>query len=108
MEMRIIFGLGALAAIIEGLAPGVVPMGLLPLVLVVLGLAYGFMTLDAEDSTMFVAVAIGIGVASQADVLTHIHFIGSYLDAIMDQLSLRYLSSIMAIVATRVYTRVKG
>lgn len=108
MEMRIIFGLGALAAIIEGLAPGVVPMGLLPLVLVVLGLAYGFMTLDAEDSTMFVAVAIGVGVASQADVLTHIQFVGNYLDAIMDQLSLLYLSSIMAIVATRVYTRIKG
>lgn len=108
MEMRIIFGLGALAAIIEGLAPGVVPMGLLPLVLAVLGLAYGFMTLDAEDSTMFVGVAIGLGIASQADVLSNIHFIGSYLDAIMDQLSVLYLSSVMAIVATRVYTRVKG
>lgn len=108
MEMRIIFGLGALAAIIEGLAPGVVPMGLLPLVLAVLGLAYGFMTLDAEDSTMFVGVAIGLGIASQADVLSNIHFIGSYLDAIMDQLAVLYLSSVMAIVATRVYTRVKG
>ena len=40
MEMRIIFGLGALAAIVEGLAPGVVPMGLLALVLVVVGLTF--------------------------------------------------------------------
>ena len=108
MEMRIIFGLGALAAIVEGLAPGVVPMGLLPLVLVVLGLAYGFMTLDAEDSTMFVAVAVGLHFASDANVLSHIHFIGNYLDAIIDQLKLLYLSTVVAIVATRVYTRVKG
>ncbi len=108
MEMRIIFGLGALAAIIEGLAPGMVPMGLLPLALVVLGLAYGFMTLDAEDSTMFVAVAIGLHFAADANVLSHIQFIGIYLDAIIDQLKLLYLSSIVAIVATRVYTRVKG
>ena len=86
MENRIIFGLGALAAIIEGLAGGMVPMGLLPLLLVVLGLAYGFMSLDAEDSTMFVAVAIGLGAATQADVLSNIHVIGGYLDAITDQL----------------------
>ena len=110
MEMRIIFGLGALAAIVEGLAPGVVPMGLLPLVLVVLGLAYGFMTLDAEDSTMFVAVAVGLHFASEANVLTHIPppLIGNYLDAIIDQLKLLYLSTVVAIVVTRVYTRVKG
>ncbi len=108
MEMRIIFGLGALAAIIEGLAPGTVPMALLPLVLVVLGLAYGFMTLDAEDSTMFVVVAIGLHVAADANVLSHIQFIGNHLDAIIDQLQLLYLSSIVAIVVTRVYTRIKG
>lgn len=108
MEMRIIFGLGAIAAIIEGLAPGMVPMGLLPLVLVILGLAYGFMCLEAEDAVMFVAAAIGLGAASQADVLSNIHVIGDYLDAIMDQLVLLYYGSIMAIIATRVYTRIKG
>ncbi len=108
MENRIIFGLGALAAIVEGLAGGMVPMGLLPLLLVVLGLAYGFMSLDAEDSTMFVAVAIGLGAATQADVLSNIHVIGTYLDAITDQLVLLYYGGVVAIVATRVYTRVKG
>lgn len=108
MENRIIFGLGAVVAIIEGLMPGMVPMGLLPLVLVILGLAYGVMSLDAEDATMFVAVAIGLGMATQANVLSNIHVIGDYLDAITDQLVLLYYGGIVSIVATRVYTRIKG
>ena len=108
MEMRIIFGLGAIAAIIEGLAPGVVPMGLLPLALVILGLAYGFMSLDAEDATMFVAAAIGLGMATQADVLGAIPFIGSHLDSITDELVKLYYGAVVAIIAMRVYTRIKG
>ena len=88
--------------------PGMVPMGLLPLLLVILGLAYAVMSLDAEDSTMFVAVAIGLGAAAGADVLSNIHVVGDYLDAIADQLVLMYYGGIVAIVATRVYTRIKG
>lgn len=108
MENRIIFGLGAIAAIIEGLMPGMVPMGLLPLVLVILGLVYAFMSLDAEESAMYVAVAIGLGLATQANVLSNIHVIGVYLDAITDQLVLLYYGGVIGIVATRVYTRIKG
>ena len=108
MEMRIIFGLGAIAAIIEGLAPGVVPANLLPLILVVLGLVYGFMCMDAEDSVMYVAVTVGLAMAAQMDVLSSIHYIGSYLDAIVDQLVNLYLGGVVAIVATRVFTRIKG
>ena len=108
MEMRIIFGLGALAAIVEGLMPGMVPMGLLPLALVILGLVYGFMSLDAEDATMFVAAAIGLGMATQANVLSHIPAIGGYLDSITDQLVNLYYGAVIAIIATRVYTRIKG
>lgn len=108
MEMRIIFGLGAIAAIIEGLAPGVVPANLLPLILVVLGLVYGFMCMDAEDSVMYVAVAVGLAMVSQMDVLSSIHYIGGYLDAIVDQLVNLYLGGVVAIVATRVFTRIKG
>lgn len=108
MEVRIIFGLGSIAAIIEGLAPGAVPMGLLPLVLVILGMAYGFMSLNAEESTMFLSAAIGLGLATQADVLTHIPFVGDYLDGITDELAKLYFGAVVAIITKRVYTRIKG
>ena len=108
MEMRIIFGLGAIAAIIEGLAPGVVPQNLLPLILVILGLVYGFMCLDAEDSVMYVAVTIGLATAAGMDVLDSIHIVGAHLDNIVDQLVKLYLGGVLAIVATRIFTRIKG
>lgn len=108
MEMRIIFGLGAVAAIVEGLFPGAVPANLLPLILVVLGLVYGVRCLEAEDSVMYVAVSVGLAMAANGDVLDSIHYIGMHLDNIADQLVKLYLGGVVAIVATRVYTRIKG
>jgi hypothetical protein len=82
MATRIIVGLTVIAAIVQGLWPDLVPENILPLVIVVLGLAYGVLCLDAEDATAYLAVAIAVGGASATDVLGHIHVIGSHLDAI--------------------------
>ena len=46
---RIVVGLILLAAIVEGVAPGAVPMDLLPLALVILGLVYGWTAVDSDD-----------------------------------------------------------
>lgn len=108
MELRIIFGLGVIAAIIEGLMPGMVPQGLLPLALVVLGLVYGARSIDAENPTVVLVVAASVGMASGADVLGHIHVIGAYLDAIVDQYVLLLYGAVIAVMATRAYNRIKG
>ena len=108
MTARIIYGLAVLAAIIEGLAPGAVPMGILPLVMVVLGAAYAGMAIDAEEPAGFLTVAIAIGLAAQADILNHVHVIGAYLDAILDQAMVVYFAGAVAILGLRAWSRIKG
>lgn len=105
MAARIIIGLIVIAAIIEGLWEGGVPQNILPLALVVLGLLYGFMCLDAEDSTAYLAVAIAVWGASDTHVLNHIHYIGTHLDAIVDQMSVALLGGVVAILVVRTWNR---
>lgn len=108
MENRIIFGLIAIAAIVEGLAAGSVPMNLLPLALVVLGLVYGVRGVDAEDPAGVLTVVIATAVAADANVLSNIQMIGGHLDSILDQLAVAYLAVAAAVVSVRVVNRVKG
>ena len=108
MATRVIVGLVALASIIEGLAPGLVPQNLLPLALVVLGLVYGAMVIDAEDATGFLAVVIAVGAAAGADVLDHIHVIGAYLDNILDQQAVALYGAVGSILVVRVWNRLKS
>ena len=108
MATRIIVGLAALASVIEGLAPGAVPQNLLPLALVILGLIYGVMAVDAEDATGFLAVVIAVGAAAGANVLGNIPMIGGYLDAILDQQAVALYGAVGAILAIRIWNRVKS
>ncbi|MCY3841035.1 MAG: hypothetical protein OXH09_20720 [Gammaproteobacteria bacterium] len=106
MAARIIVGLAVIAAIVQGLWPDLVPEAILPLVIVVLGLAYGVMCLDAEDATGYLALAIAVGAAAGADVLGHIHVIGDYLDAIVDQISVALFGGVVAVLAIRTWNRI--
>ena len=108
MSNRIIVGLITLAAIVEGLAPGAVPQDLLPLAIVVLGLVYAGMAIDAEDATAFLAVAIAVGAASQADVLSNIQMIGSHLDSIVDQVAMALYAGVITVLVMRTLNRLKG
>ena len=108
MATRIIVGLAALASIIEGVAPGAVPSNLLPLLLVILGLVYGVMAVDAEDATGFLAVTIAVGAAAGADVLSNIPAVGGYLDAILDHQSTALYGAVGAILAIRVWNRLQS
>ena len=108
MSNRIVVGLIVLAAVIEGLAPGSVPNNLLPLALVVLGLVYAGMAIDAEDATAYLVVVLAVGAAAQADVLTHIHVIGSPLDGIVDQISVALYSGVVTVLVMRTLNRLKG
>ena len=106
MAARIIVGLAVIAAIVQGLWPDLVPEAILPLVMVVLGLVYGVMCLDAEDATGYLALAIAVGAAGGADVLGHIHVIGGYLDAIVDQISVALFGGVVAVLAIRTWNRI--
>ena len=66
--IRIIVGLVVFLAILQGLAADAVPGGIVPLALVVLGLAYAAVAIDAEDATAYLVVALAVGAAAGADV----------------------------------------
>ncbi len=109
MANRIVLGLIVLVAIVEALLD-VASGGILPLLLVVLGLVYGSLAVDAEDATAFLAVAIAVGAAAHADVLSVevLGPLGTALDGIVDQASTALFASVVTILGTRTLNRLKG
>ena len=107
MATRIIVGLAVIAAVIQGLWPELVPMDLLPLALVLLGLVYGAVALDAEDATGYLVLALAVGAAAGANVLEHIPptEVGTYLDAIVDQISVALYAAVITVLAMRTWNR---
>ena len=108
MAVRIIIGLITLLAIVEGLAPNAIPTEIVALLLAILGLVYAAMAIDAEDATAYLVVTLAVGGAATMDVMSHIHVVGSYLDAIVDQVSIALFAGVIAILAVRALNRLKG
>jgi hypothetical protein len=108
MVNRIIIGLIVVLAIIQGLAADAIPMGIVPLVLVLLGLVYGGMAVDAEDATAYLVVALAVGAAGDANVLSNIQGIGASLDAIVDPISTALYAGVIAILVTKAANLIKG
>ena len=48
------------------------PAGIVALALVVLGLVYGGLAIDAEDATAYLVLTLAVGATAGADVLSHI------------------------------------
>ena len=105
MATRIIVGLAVIAAVIQGLWPELVPNDILPLVLVLLGLVYGAVALDAEDATGYLVLAIAVGLATGANVLGHIPEVGDYLNAIVSQISVALYGAVITVLAIRTWNR---
>ena len=106
---RVVVILIALLAVIQGLAGGMMnDGGIMMLLMVLLGIVYGFTAIDAEDATDFLVVTIAVGAAAGADVLSNIPGIGAYLDAILDPVSSALYASVVAILIMRTVNRIKG
>ena len=72
MATRIIVSLTIVLAIVLALVPNADASGILPLLLVVLGLVYAGLQVNVEDATDAVAylvLAVAVDAAAQADVL---------------------------------------
>jgi hypothetical protein len=108
MATRVIVGLIALLAIVQGLAGAMMPAGIMMLLIVLLGIIYGFMGVDAENATDFLVVTIAVGAAAGADVLSNIPQIGMYLDAMLDPASSALYASVVSILIVRTVNRLKG
>ena len=108
MAIRIIVGLIWLLAIVQGLAAEAVPAGIVALALVVLGLVYGGLAIDAEDATAYLVLTLAVGATAGADVLSHIQVIGGSLDTIVDQVSTSLYAGVVTVLAKRALKLVKG
>ncbi len=108
MASRIIVGLVIILAIVQGLAADAIPGGLVPLALVILGLLYAIVAIDAEDATAYLVVAIAVGAAAGADVLSNIPAVGENLDAIVDPIATALYAGVIAILVERGINRIKG
>ena len=108
MASRNIIVLVIILAIVQALAPDAIPGGLVPLALVILGLLYAIVAVDAEDSTAYLVVAIAVGAAAGADVLSNIPGIGESLDAIVDPIATALYAGVIAILVERGINRIKS
>ena len=106
MANRVLVGVAALLALAEGFAPGMVPMAGLLIVLV--GIVYGAMAVDAEDATAYMVVALGAAGAAGADVLNHIPAVGMQLDMVLGGLSMALWGGAATVVIMRTVNRIKG
>ena len=104
MANRVLVGLGTLIGLMMGFAPGVVPMD--SLLMVIIGIVYAVMNVDAEDATGTLVVAIAVGGMTMSDVLNHIPAVGMQLDMAMGALSTALWAGVATVAATRVFNRI--
>ena len=107
MATRVIVGLTLLAAILA-LVPAANPGGAMGILLVLLGLAYAYVAIDAEDATAHLVVVLAVGAAAAADVFNAIPAVGMYLDGILDGLSIALYAGVATIAAVRLTNLLKG
>ncbi len=108
MVTRIIAGLVFLVALVQGLAPNAVPGGVLPIILVLLGLAYAGVAIAVADATAYLVLTLAVGAAADADVLSAIPAIGASLDAIVDQVSIALYAGVISVLSLWMYNRTCG
>ena len=108
MASRIIVSLIAALAIIQGLAADAISMGLVSLALVILGLAYAAVAIDAEDETAYLIVAFAVGAAAHAKALSGIPQLGAHLDAIVDPISTALYAGVITILVQRIINHFTG
>ncbi len=106
MASRVLVGIAALVAVVNGFAGDVIPMG--GLILVAAGIVYGAMAVDAEDATGVLVVAVAASGAAASGALDAIPAIGMQLNGILGGLSTALWGVTAAVVGVRTFNRVKG
>ena len=111
MATRIVVSLTVVLAIVLVFVPNSDAGGILPLLLVVLGLVYAGLAVNIEDATdvaAYLVLAVAGGAAAQADVLNLIPGVGDHLDAIFGHISTALYAGVFTVIATWALKRIKG
>ncbi len=108
MAKKVLIGLGALLALVVGFAGDAVPADIVSLVLVLGGIVYGAMAVDAEDSNTYLILAIAVGAVAAADTLNNIPAVGMQLDAAVGAIGMALNGGVATVLAMRIVNRLKG
>ena len=106
MVNRILVGAGTLVGLAMGFAPGTVPMD--GLLMVLIGIVYFVMNVDAEDPTVALVMAIAVGGMTASDVLHHIPAVGMQINGAFEALAIALWAGVATVAATRIFNRIKG
>lgn len=108
MVNKILIGLGTLLALVIGFAPGVIPDNIGMLILVLGGIVYAAIAVDAEDANTYLIATIAVGAAAGADALSNIPAIGAQLDAALGGIGTAMAGGVATIVGVGIVNRLKG
>ena len=106
MVNRILVGAGTLVGLAMGFVPGAIPMD--GLLMVLIGIVYFVMNVDAEDPTVALVMALAVGGMTASDVLHHIPAVGMQIDGAFEALAIALWAGVATVAATRIFNRVKG
>lgn len=107
MAERVLTGLGALVALVAGFGfmPEAVPV---TLVMVIGGIVYGALAVDASDASAFLIIAIAIGALAGSDAVGSIPGIGGQLDGAIGHLSSGLNGAVATVLAVGIFNKLKG
>ena len=101
MAVRAIVGLTFLVAILIAVVPLPDVRSSLSPLLVVLGLLYGALAVDAEDATNYLVFVVAAGAAANSDVLAFLPAVGTTLNAIIEGVTTSLYASVASILVVR-------
>lgn len=108
MAERVLTGLGALVALVVGFMPDLVPAETVTLVMVIGGIVYVALAVDASDAGGFLITAIAIATLSGSGAVGSIPAIGGALDAAIGHLSSGLNGGVAAVLAIGIFNKLKG
>ena len=108
MAVRAIVGLTFLVAILIAVVPLPDVRSSLSPLLVVLGLLYGALAVDAEDATNYLVFVVAAGAAANSDVLAFLPAAGTTLNAIIEGVTTSLYASVASILVVRATHRIRG
>ena len=78
--------------------------------MVIIGIVYAVMNVDAEDATGSLVLAIAVGglAAGESGVLNEIPVLGEGLHAAFGALAMALWAGVATVAATRLFNRIKG
>jgi hypothetical protein len=95
-----------LLAVLEAVAAGMVPMA--GLLIVLAGVVYGAMAVDAEDATAYLVVALAASGVAGSGALDAIPAVGMMLTGVVGGLSMALWGGAATVVIMRTVNRIKG